>query len=131
MARSAEDKTAIGNMPIPFSSYSFTPQANDPGVHGENVGKVVSRSNLPSQPPVCSDFEILDVSGVVTMPDTGRATIRINAFLCPADRATTRGYFYQEPAITVATAESVKPVFVTLTHTFIKTKPTDKYFGDL
>ena len=131
MATSAEDKPAIDITPIPFSSYSFTPQADDPGAHQDNVGKVVSKSILVARPPVCADFELLDVSALVTMPDTGHATIRINACLCPADQATTRGFFYQEPAITVATAESVKPVFVTLTHTFIKLKPTDQHPSDL
>jgi hypothetical protein len=107
----------IGNTPYPFSSYSFTPP--DPTVQGENIGKVVSRTIVVVRPPSCDAREILDVSAFVRIPDTGHATLRINHFLCPADQPTKRDVFYQEPAIIVATAESVTPIFVTLTHTFI------------
>ena len=118
---------AIINTAFPFSSYSFTPP--DSSVQGENIGKVVSRTIVVLRPPSCDPREVLDVSAFVRIPATGHATLRINSFLCPADLPTKRNVFYQEPAIIVATPESAKPVFVTLTHTLINdpgfTLPTD------
>ena len=108
----------IRSFVVPFSTYSFTPPGSV-GVPGDNIGQVVSRNLIIVAHSTCVTSELLDVSGVSVIPNTGNVTVLITNFICPNENSR----FYSEPVNIVATAVTASPIFLTVTHSLVITPP--------
>ena len=112
----------LTNLFIPVGTFSFNLRDETDPTNFDTLGHVASRRVFsPTSPlPVsCTTSILLDITGSTTTPPSGNATFLISSFLCN----TTGGGFitYGEPVSIVATPASVRPVFLTVSHSFVTT----------
>jgi hypothetical protein len=97
------------NLQFPFSIYDST---NDGTM-------LVRRIVFPFTKTCFGGIQLLDVAGVGATGDSGSETFLVSGFLCSPQQLP-----FLEPINILATARSASPVFLTTTHTVIRTGPS-------